>query len=203
MVRRTELAAPRQSAVIAAVMGVLFASIPALSGPANGPSICDEVARESLDELILRRAILIEPRRRDSPLRYLNISDEEVREIQSVAAEVVGKVLLTIGPVVVGCSCEDGSNCTGQVWILAHLPNDTVGLLLSKIEGHWNIGKVQRWWLRDADLRIREHCSSTTECDAFTRAWRDHMDDFPQCGLKKKEMAYISEAALRCNRKRR
>lgn len=185
-----------------AAVGVLCALSPALSGPANQMSICELAARQKRVEAILFRADQIQPRRRNSPTRYLNISDEEVREIQSAASEVVGKVVVTIGPVVVGCPCEDGTSCTDQVWILAHLPKETVGLLLSKIGGHWDIGTVQRWWLRDFELRSRDHCSSTAECDALEYARRKHMDDFPMCGINEEKLSKeISELTARCNKK--
>ena len=49
----------------------------------------------------------------------------------------VGKFtrIVNISGVVEGCPCEDGSTCTDQVWILASRPNQTVGLLLSKVGG--------------------------------------------------------------------
>jgi hypothetical protein len=186
---------------LTAVIGAFFALFPDLSGLADGSSFCSSIARERLDDLIRSRANQIQPRRRDSPARYQNISDEEVREIQIAASTVVGKVVVTIGPVVVGCPCEDGKSCTDQVWILANLPHGTVGLLLSKIAGHWDIGTVQRWWLQDATLPRRGDCKSQSECDALTYAWRKHIDEYPKCGLDPKEVAHISEALSQCNKR--
>jgi hypothetical protein len=188
---------------LAALMGAFFALFPDLSGLADGSSFCNFIARERLDDLIRIRAIQIQPRRRDSPARYQNISDEEVREIQVAASTVVGKVVVTIGPVVVGCPCEDGKSCTDQVWILANLPQGTVGLLLSKIGGYWDIGAVQRWWLQDATLPRLGLCKAQSECDALTYAWRKHIDDFPKCGLNPKDVAYVSEALSQCNNRHR
>jgi hypothetical protein len=59
---------------------------------------------------LLRRVGMIRPQRKDGPLRYLNVSDNEVRQIQGAASEVVGNVLVHIGGVTVGCPCEDGPN---------------------------------------------------------------------------------------------
>ena len=68
---------------------------------------------------IENRAHELRPRRRDEPLRYLNISDDEVREIQLMAEKYLPKVLLNISPVVTGCPCEEGPQCTDQVYIVA------------------------------------------------------------------------------------
>lgn len=104
----------------------------------------------------LDRAYALRPVRRDGPLRYQNISDEEVREIQSAAAEVVPKALVNISGVTTGCPCEDGPQCSDQVWIVAFRPDKSFGLRLSKVNNHWMIGPVQRWWLRYDALRSRD-----------------------------------------------
>jgi hypothetical protein len=78
----------------------------------------------------------------------LNISDDEVREIQGASSEVVGKVFVYIGGVTHGCPCEDGSKCTDQVWVQAEVRGKPFGFLLSKIDERWVIGSVQRWWWR-------------------------------------------------------
>jgi hypothetical protein len=93
------------------------------------------------------RARTVAPRRREGPLRSENISDQEVREIQSVAAGVIPDTLINIGSVVTGCPCEDGPQCTEQVWILGYRPGKIQGILLSRIDNHWAIGAVQQWWL--------------------------------------------------------
>ena len=184
----------------------MLAVTPVMRGSPNetsssAASFCEFIAKQHRELSIRLRAEEVEPKSRDSPLRYLNISDEEVREVQSAASAVVGKVLVTIGPVVVGCPCEDGASCTDQVWILAHLQKETVGLLLSRIGGHWDIGTVQRWWLRDAELRSHERCTTTAECSALGAAWRQHMNEFPLCGMDKKKLSRVfSEDLSRCTK---
>jgi hypothetical protein len=109
----------------------------------------DRTAREIEAErefFFHRRLQIIRPQRRDGPLRYNNISDDEVREIQSAASEVVGNVMVQIGGVTTGCPCEDGPTCTDQVWVETEVHHKPFGLLLSKIQNHWVIGPVQRWW---------------------------------------------------------
>ena len=74
------------------------------------------------------------------------MSDEEVREIQAVVFQVLPGSILNISGVVSECPCEDGPACSDQVWIVAHRPNQTKGLQLSRIDAHWAIGPVQQWW---------------------------------------------------------
>jgi hypothetical protein len=97
----------------------------------------------------------IQPRRRDTPVRAENIRDGEVREIQLVTSPVLPGAIINISTVVVGCPCEDGATCTDQVWVLAHRPDKTLGLLLSKINNRWTVGPVQRWWLEYEKLQAR------------------------------------------------
>jgi tetratricopeptide (TPR) repeat protein len=104
------------------------------------------------------RAHLIEttrPTRRDGPLREVNLSDEEVREIQAAAHGVVPEALVNISGVVSGCPCEDGAGCSDQVWIVAHRPGLMKGLQLSRMGGHWAVGPVQQWWLEFEDFESR------------------------------------------------
>ncbi len=134
--------------------------------------------------LIFDQARAIHPQRRDGPLRYLNVSDDEVREIQAAAFEIVGDVLVTISGVVSGCPCEDGPQCTDQVWVLAHKPNDTIGLLLSKVRGQWQIGTVQRWWLNFEKLAAEKNVTWYWLSDS--EAGARLIDEFPTCGVAEK-----------------
>jgi hypothetical protein len=102
------------------------------------------------------RAWLLLPKRRDEPLRYMNISDIEVREIQLVAEKYLPKVLLNISPVVTGCPCEEGPQCTDQVYIVAENGSSSKGLQLSRVRNAWVVGTVQQWYLRYAELVARE-----------------------------------------------
>ena len=136
---------------------------------------------------VLERAKEIRPQRRDSPLRYLNVSDNEVREIQAAASEIVGDVVVTISGVVTGCPCEDGPQCTDQVWVLAHRPNDTIGLLLSNVSGHWLIGTVQRWWLRYDKLEVESRNAKSYGARDSVEVTQDKLiDEFPTCGVAEK-----------------
>ncbi len=131
------------------------------------------------EERIRQRIGETQPRRRDSPLRYLNISDDEVRQIQLAVAAVEPQEFVSIGGVVTGCPVEEGPGCTDQVWVDLHRPDKTVGLLLSKVNDQWVIGVIQRWWLCNHDLDAhRERFSSYS---AYWAAKDELINHFPSC----------------------
>jgi hypothetical protein len=128
------------------------------------------------------RAWDLEPHRRDAPLRYENISDEEVREVQAAAAEILPRSYVSINGVVVGCPCEDGLKCTNQIWILARREGKATGLLLSRIGGHWVIGPVQRWYLRYEDMKRRHALSATHEqYERDRKESQEMLEQLPAC----------------------
>jgi hypothetical protein len=134
---------------------------------------------EAMKILALERHVeSLKPRRRDTPLRYLNISDDEVREIQVVAANYLPKVLLNISPVVADCPCEEGPQCTEQVYILAESGQTSKGLQLSRIKNSWIVGNVQQWWLRFDELRSRVN---KMDADAYWSARSELLREFPSC----------------------
>lgn len=102
------------------------------------------------------RAITAYPRRRDTPLRDLNMTDGEVREVQVIARKYDMPEILNISPVVTGCPCEEGGSCTEQVYITSRVGEGTVGMQLSRKKNLWTVGVVQRWWLEYAALKARE-----------------------------------------------
>jgi hypothetical protein len=64
----------------------------------------------SMDKIM--QADRIQPARRDGPLRAVDVSDDEVREMQAVALQVQPDSILNISGVVTGCPCEDGPACS-------------------------------------------------------------------------------------------
>jgi hypothetical protein len=118
------------------------------------------------------------PIRRDGPLREVNLSDQEVREIQAATLEVLPGSLLNISGVVAGCPCEEGLECADQVWVVAHRTGYTQGLELSHINGRWRIGVVQQWWLDFEKIRnIRTSAG-------YSKAMQKLDDSFPRCANK-------------------
>jgi hypothetical protein len=118
------------------------------------------------------------PERRNGPLRYENITDSEVREVQSVAKGIVPDAIVNISGVVTGCPCEEGSACSDQVWILATNDKTTVGLQLSKIEGHWKIGPIQDWWFQYESFKAK---NDKLDLYTFHRAEEVFKETFPAC----------------------
>lgn len=127
---------------------------------------------------IVDRAYELRPKRRDEPLRYLNISDYEVREIQLVAGQYLPKVLLNISPVVTGCPCEEGPQCTDQVYIVAETAQSSKGLQMSRIKNAWVVGSVQQWWLKRDALAAN---SGKMDYEKYESAMNELVRDFPAC----------------------
>ena len=95
------------------------------------------------------------PRRLDVPLRTENISDEEVREIQAITDRVYPGAIANISGVTEGCPCEEGPQCTSQVWVVAYRKSRYKGLMLSRVDGKWTVGRIQDWWIKYENLRSR------------------------------------------------
>lgn len=162
--------------------GMLLTAVVVGQTPAEKPSPRFDYEQWKRDQVItmrvLKRAYEIQPARRDTPMRELNISDNEVREIQQVTETFLPRAIVNISTVVSDCPCEEGPQCTDQVYILANRSETTLGLQLSRIKNKWTVGDVQRWWLRHEDLEARAPKMDWQEYqDALTLLVRD----FPQC----------------------
>jgi len=129
-------------------------------------------------EAIFQRARELYPVRRDTPLRYLNITDNEVREIQRLADSIHIPELLNISPVVTGCACEEGPDCTEQVTIVGKYRDQEMEIQLSRLRNRWSIGRVQRWWIEYAALRAREPLMDPRE---YAKARDLRIAEFPMC----------------------
>ena len=127
-----------------------------------------------------RRIIESEPTlayRRSAPFREINISDEEVRQIEVVVHELIPGAIVIISGVAKGCPCEDGPGCSAQVWTAINRSERIHSLELSDINEHWVIGPVQRWFLESAQL---ERSKYPTYAD-YTAA-RGALDNrYPSC----------------------
>jgi len=142
---------------------------------------------------VMSRAKRRVPVRRDSPLRELNITDEEVREIQSLTKAYLPSVYLNISPVVTGCACEDGADCKEQVYVLADAGTSAKGLQLSRIKNKWTVGALQQWWLNLDRLEARRAKMDYAE---YERAMIVLSREFPSCAAAEKvEAAPITARA--------
>ena len=77
------------------------------------------------------------------------------REIQRVMLEIMPGAILNISGVVSGCLCQDGPECSAQVWVLAHYPQTperSKDLELSESTATGSLGQcrggtwIQRIW---------------------------------------------------------
>jgi hypothetical protein len=133
------------------------------------------------------------PNRRDGPLRARNISDDEVLEIESIIRQAVPGATTHISGVVTGCPCEDGPNCSEQVWIVAYTPEQSRGLELSRISGRWSVGPAQQWWLDYDNLQARRE--SFPSISAFSRAQIELSDRFPVCATSTSHPEPVAQRA--------
>ena len=172
---------------------VVLAMFASLSNAQRSPDDLEQRAayRERLWK-IEARADELRPRRRDMPMRELNITDNEVREIQVITNRYLLDSMLNISPVVAGCPCEDGPLCTDQVYVVATTAAQTVSLQLSRIRNAWVVGPVQQWWLRYGELKSRE---PKMDYFAFDDAKDQLLLDFPMCVGKDDSVEPITTAA--------
>jgi hypothetical protein len=161
--------------------------------PARPRSSWTRAEMEKLSE-IEGRAYAVYPRRRDTPLRYLNLSDGEVREIQRLARQQALTELVNISPVVTGCPCEEGANCTEQAHLVGNHQSRSIGLQLSRVKDRWSVSVVQKWWLEYAGLKAREKNMTFEE---FMHARQKLLLEFPQCAADGAEPASTTTAATK------
>ena len=121
------------------------------------------------------------PTRRDGPLREINLSDNEVREIESVMSPIYPGLILNISGVVKGCPCEEGSACSDQVWVVPENDVKAPGVSLSRISGHWIVGPIQQWWMDRAQLEADGHWTPAQRYRALDSLW----EKFPVCAHAK------------------
>jgi hypothetical protein len=133
---------------------------------------------------IWARAVELYPGRRDTPLRDLNISDVEVREVQGIAARFLPRALVNISPVVAECPCEEGPNCTAQVYVLATAKGKTSGLQLSRTKDVWDVGVVQKWWLKRAAIQRQNTGNAFLDDYLAEKARNDLLEEFPMCASR-------------------
>jgi hypothetical protein len=130
---------------------------------------------------IYQRAEELRPQRRDTPLRYLNISDEEVREVQAISVKFLPRAMVNISPVVTDCPCEEGPTCTAQVYVVATTGTNTRGLQLSRMNERWAVGTVQQWWSRRDALVRSKTGNDFVDSYEYARALHELYGEFPVC----------------------
>jgi hypothetical protein len=157
-----------------------FIAIPALAEEPQKPAPpqSDRALQRARMMDIEYRVQRLRPQRRDEPLRDLNLTDNEVREIQAVAKKYAMDTMLNISPVIAGCPCEEGPLCTDQVYIVSQRPEKAVGMELSHVRNAWVVGTVQKWWFQYAALEAK---SSKMEYREYESARQLLFLEFPLC----------------------
>lgn len=127
------------------------------------------------------------PVRRDTPLREENITDLEIAELEAEMKSLYPGTLVYVSAVTTGCPCEDGPDCTAQVWSVATLGDRSRGVALSRINGSWQVGPLQQWWLQYDSLWAAFRASRKGS-DRERIRWVDHQqrleehkERFPLC----------------------
>lgn len=130
---------------------------------------------------VSRRAEELKPAYRAEPLRYLNITAEEVRDVQLISSKHLPKAMMNISPVVTNCPCEEGPNCTAQVYVVATTGEQSKGLQLSRLKDQWMVGLVQQWWLQREAMHVPKPGSDLLERYRYEKALHELYSDFPVC----------------------
>jgi len=130
---------------------------------------------------IRRRAHELYPERRDTPLRELNISDDEIRELEAIARRFLPRAYVNISPVVTDCPCEEGPTCTAQVYVIATGNGRTRGLQMSRFNDRWNVGMVQQWWIRYEALARPRTGNPYLDSYLVEKGRNELFEEFPRC----------------------
>ena len=137
---------------------------------------------------VSKRAEELKPAYRAEPLRYVNISDEELRQVELITVKHLPRATVNISPVVTDCPCEEGPMCSAQVYVVANTEDDSKAIQLSRVKDQWIVGVVQQWWHRREAMHVPKPGSSFPERYRYERALHELFSEFPVCvnGLKPK-----------------
>ncbi len=131
----------------------------------------------------LRKPVL-----QNGPLRYENITDNEVREIrQRLDDQSLGDIV-SISGVVAACGCEEVAACTDQVAIDLVKAGQPRRVIMSHVNGKWDLGRLQAWWLRLEDYEAicrRSTALTRSGLDAACERQRQGLvESAPRCPVK-------------------
>jgi hypothetical protein len=165
---------------VALSLFVAFSAAAQAPPPKRSMAEEEKAYRERLQNIVFR-AWEVRPRRRDAPLRELNISDNEIREIEALTSRLMRDSMVNISPVVGDCPCEEGPTCTAQVYVVATTAEKTLEVQFSRIRNAWQIGPVQAWWTRNANLKERFAKGGFPDYREYMRAVDELLEEFPMC----------------------
>lgn len=124
------------------------------------------------------------------PLRYENITDNEVREIRKQLDDEAPGDIVSISGVVAACGCEELPACTSQVAVDLKTGDKPRRIILSQVNGKWELGRLQAWWLRlesYASTCQRSGLAAKAELDEGCERQRRGLEEStPRCPAKYK-----------------
>lgn len=168
--------------IVAALVCSLGAALPASAASGSKAQTLSEPFWK-----IRTRVVHTRPVRREGPLRPVNIADEEVREIENATRSIAPNAVVNIGSVITGCPCEEGPECTDQVWVVAYKPEYSRGLMLSRINSTWEVGPLQSWWLKhDEFYGVPKGALSIAARLSGQQQWtylQELFEAFPSCSV--------------------
>ncbi len=129
------------------------------------------------------------PEYREGRLRDENLNDIEVRQIVRIINNVAPQTLVSILGVTDGCACEDGPDCSNQVWVFATDELHSVNIVLSKIAGEWVIGPQQAWAF-DLDKLEAERSNLISSLETLT------LDDLESVRIINERLSVFDELEL-------
>ena len=130
---------------------------------------------------VIKRAEALKPAYRAEPLRYLNITDQEIRDVQLISRKYLPPAMMNISPVVTACPCEEGPNCSAQVYVVATTGEKAQGLQLSRLKDQWMVGVVQQWWFRREAMHVPKPGGDFLERYRYEKALHELFAEFPVC----------------------
>lgn len=133
---------------------------------------------------------LLAPAAEQRHLRYDNIHDAEVTEIQRVMSRLAPGAIVDIDSVYDSCSCEEGITCSAQVWVVSHRSGRSTGIWLSKMDGHWTLGPYEQWqsdinhlyWRRTELIGPRDAPDFASRRDTYNKQMLALQTAKPHCG---------------------
>lgn len=164
----------------------LAAVLPAALAQSGAPAPDDTdaaqlQARYAAQMRALREVWPTRPHRRERALRTINLTDEEIRQIEAATRTLHPEALVNIGAVTTDCACQNGPDCTAEVWVVAYGAAASTGLMLARISDVWQIGPLQQWWMDYEGLFFQPSGDRAGDLQARVAAQQALLDRYPSC----------------------
>lgn len=95
------------------------------------------------------------------PTQALEYTDVDVEEIQVAIREFYADPIIQIGPASARCTYTAEDPCEAEARVFLRTPERTISVRVSKVDGHWIIG---RWQKEVIEFRECTKTKSRSEC---------------------------------------